>query len=154
MATNKTLDKLRGDIMSNAGVEEKVEDFATRVYLELTFNSATPVNQRHLIDKILARYSAEYVVYRELMQNADYTKFATLTHPSKTRPDDATSKSVQIIFETLTTNDNPAAAAAAKVPNLKEKCKRVIFKNNGMPFRGEDWNRLKRIAEGNPGTYA
>ncbi|RUS32742.1 hypothetical protein BC938DRAFT_474458 [Jimgerdemannia flammicorona] len=117
MATNKTLDKLRGDIMSNAGVEEKVE-----------------VNQRHLIDKILARYSAEYVVYRELMQNAD----------------DATSKSVQIIFETLTTNDNPAAAAAAKVPNLKEKCKRVIFKNNGMPFRGEDWNRLKRIAEGNP----
>jgi hypothetical protein len=28
------------------------------------------VNQRHLIDKILARYSAEYVLYRELMQNA------------------------------------------------------------------------------------
>lgn len=29
------------------------------------------VNQRHLIDKILARYSAEYTVYRELLQNSD-----------------------------------------------------------------------------------
>ena len=27
---------------------------------------------------------------------------------------------------------------------------RIIFKNNGFPFRPEDWNRLKRIAEGNP----
>jgi HSP90 family molecular chaperone len=29
------------------------------------------VNQRHLIDKILARYSSEYTVYRELIQNAN-----------------------------------------------------------------------------------
>ncbi|CAG8483552.1 3154_t:CDS:10 [Funneliformis caledonium] len=28
------------------------------------------VNQRHLIDKILARYSTEFVIYRELMQNS------------------------------------------------------------------------------------
>lgn len=26
-----------------------------------------------------------------------------------------------------------------------------MFKNNGMAFRPEDWLRLKRIAEGNPG---
>jgi hypothetical protein len=26
----------------------------------------------------------------------------------------------------------------------------VLFKNNGMDFRPEDWNRLKKIAEGNP----
>jgi hypothetical protein len=29
------------------------------------------VNQRKLIDKILARYSSDFVVFRELMQNAD-----------------------------------------------------------------------------------
>jgi len=25
-----------------------------------------------------------------------------------------------------------------------------MFKNNGFTFRSEDWNRLKKIAEGNP----
>mmetsp|Transcript_6524 Transcript_6524/g.9350 ORF Transcript_6524/g.9350 Transcript_6524/m.9350 type:complete len:90 (+) Transcript_6524:277-546(+) len=29
------------------------------------------VNQRHLVDKILARYSGESVVWRELIQNSD-----------------------------------------------------------------------------------
>jgi hypothetical protein len=29
------------------------------------------VNQRHLIDKILARYSAEHTIYRELFQNSN-----------------------------------------------------------------------------------
>lgn len=29
------------------------------------------VNQRALIDKILARYSGEYTIFRELLQNAD-----------------------------------------------------------------------------------
>jgi hypothetical protein len=31
------------------------------------------------------------------------------------------------------------------------KCNKITFKNNGMAFRPEDWQRLKRIAEGNPG---
>ncbi|CAG8684217.1 uncharacterized protein OCT59_009731 [Rhizophagus irregularis] len=42
------------------------------------------VNQRDLIDKILARYSHKFVIFRELMQNSD----------------DAESSSVKIIFET------------------------------------------------------
>jgi hypothetical protein len=29
-------------------------------------------------------------------------------------------------------------------------CKRLQVSNNGVLFRGEDWTRLKRIAEGNP----
>jgi hypothetical protein len=29
-------------------------------------------------------------------------------------------------------------------------CKRLLVSNNGVPFRQEDWARLKRIAEGNP----
>ncbi|KAI8973522.1 hypothetical protein BDF20DRAFT_837459 [Mycotypha africana] len=106
------LELLRSKIMDHGGIEEKVE-----------------VNQRHLIDKILARYSAEYVLYRELMQNAD----------------DASSSAVQIHFQT-----NDASLGNNKQPNLSSKCNKIIFKNNGMVFRPEDWQRLKRIAEGNP----
>ncbi|KAI7866109.1 uncharacterized protein EV154DRAFT_475102 [Mucor mucedo] len=107
---DKQLELLRSSIMNSSGVEEKVE-----------------VNQRHLIDKILARYSAEYVLYRELMQNAD----------------DASSSSIQIYFHT-------SSPDPSKPPNLQSKCNRIVFKNNGMAFRPEDWTRLKRIAEGNP----
>ncbi|KAI8351189.1 hypothetical protein BD560DRAFT_450089, partial [Blakeslea trispora] len=105
------LEWLRSNMMDTTGVEEKVE-----------------VNQRHLIDKILARYSAEYVLYRELMQNAD----------------DASSTSIEIHFQSNTSLDT------TKPPDLLAKCDKIIFKNNGMPFRPEDWQRLKRIAEGNP----
>ncbi|KAJ2913257.1 hypothetical protein MD484_g7175, partial [Candolleomyces efflorescens] len=42
------------------------------------------VNQRALIDKVLARYSGEFTVFRELLQNSD----------------DARSEEVEIIFET------------------------------------------------------
>ncbi|KAI9033764.1 hypothetical protein CLU79DRAFT_882880 [Phycomyces nitens] len=108
---DQRLELIRSNMMDTSGVEEKVE-----------------VNQRHLIDKILARYSAEYVLYRELMQNAD----------------DASSSSVQIMFH------SSDSAIDTKAPNLSTKCNRITFKNNGMPFRPEDWNRLKRIAEGNP----
>ncbi|GBC04755.1 hypothetical protein RclHR1_05850004 [Rhizophagus clarus] len=61
-----SLDDLRDQILSNFN-EERVK-----------------VNQRLLIDKILARYSSEFVVYRELMQNSD----------------DAKSSSIQIVFKT------------------------------------------------------
>ncbi|CAG8458419.1 11877_t:CDS:10 [Scutellospora calospora] len=76
------------------------------------------VNQRHLVDKMLARYAAEFVVFRELMQNAD----------------DAKTTAVEIIFE------GTADGTLTK----------TIFKNNGFHFRDQDWNRLKKIAEGNP----
>jgi hypothetical protein len=33
---------------------------------------------------------------------------------------------------------------------MENKITRIIFKNNGFAFRLEDWNRLKKIAEGNP----
>ncbi|CAB4438088.1 unnamed protein product [Rhizophagus irregularis] len=61
-----SLDTFRNQILSNSS-EGNVE-----------------VNQRNLIDKILARYSCKFVIYRELMQNSD----------------DAESSSVKIIFET------------------------------------------------------
>ncbi|CAG8758755.1 10599_t:CDS:10, partial [Gigaspora margarita] len=47
---------------------------------------------------------------------------------------DATSSSVEIVFEGTT----------------GENYSRLLFKNNGMNFRQQDWDRLKKIAEGNP----
>ncbi|KAG0163756.1 hypothetical protein DFQ28_010199 [Apophysomyces sp. BC1034] len=112
MKTNAHLELIRSNMMDGDGKEEQVE-----------------VNQRHLIDKILARYSAEYVLYRELMQNSD----------------DATSTAVQINFHSVSPSSD-----LSKPPNLSAKCDKITFRNNGIPFRPEDWSRLKRIAEGNP----
>lgn len=58
--------------------------------------------------------------------------------------DDAGAKGIEIVFETANPNSQESA------PNLSAKITRVLFKNNGMDFRPEDWNRLKKIAEGNP----
>ncbi|CAG8475968.1 17554_t:CDS:10 [Funneliformis caledonium] len=84
------------------------------------------VNQRLLIDNILARYASEFVIYRELMQNSD----------------DAKSSSIQIIFETAHPDTDKNI--------VEDKIVRILFKNDGFAFRSEDWDRLKRIAEGNP----
>ncbi|CAG8463812.1 12087_t:CDS:10 [Funneliformis caledonium] len=104
-----SLDDFRRSVLMNLGGEERVE-----------------VNQRLLIDKILARYSSEFVVYRELMQNSD----------------DAKASSVNIIFET----ENPITGNNV----TGNKITRILFKNDGFVFRPQDWDRLKRIAEGNP----
>ncbi|RGB35129.1 hypothetical protein C1646_814947 [Rhizophagus diaphanus] len=98
-----SIDEIRNRVLSNLS-EERVE-----------------VNHRPLIDKILARYSSEFVIYRELIQNSD----------------DAGSSSIKIIFET-------------EGNEFGSKIIRITFKNNGFAFRPEDWDRLKKIAEGNP----
>ncbi|KAF3902353.1 hypothetical protein AA313_de0207389 [Arthrobotrys entomopaga] len=106
---------------------------------------AVTVNTRALIDKVLARYSGEHTTLRELLQNAA----------------DASAKRVEIRYETagLTPTETLTGLStmtAAQRKNeelkrlLKSKCKRMLVKNDGIPFREEDWQRLKRIAEGNP----
>ncbi|KAI0037007.1 hypothetical protein K488DRAFT_75577 [Vararia minispora EC-137] len=109
------------------------------------------VNQRALIDKVLARYSGEFTVFRELLQNSD----------------DASARAVEIRFETegflarqkmATEGDGVEGTGSVgdggskqKLPDLKtEQVHQWTFKNNGIVFRDEDWNRLKKIAEGNP----
>ncbi|KAG8964407.1 hypothetical protein FRC03_001808 [Tulasnella sp. 419] len=104
------------------------------------------VNQRALIDKVLARYSGEFTVFRELLQNSD----------------DAAAKTVEIHFNTRAYLDRiesgnrppePAgpSSSPSKLPNLKtQPLVQWVFRNDGIPFRDEDWNRLKKIAEGNP----
>lgn len=73
------------------------------------------------------RYSAEFTVYRELIQNAN----------------DAGANEVQIDFKTTT-------FAKAGGPNGRQMIKSIVIRNNGRAFTDDDWNRLKKIAEGNP----
>ncbi|KAH8983017.1 hypothetical protein EDB92DRAFT_1804081, partial [Lactarius akahatsu] len=105
-------------------------------------DEAVEVNQRALIDKVLARYSGEFTVFRELLQNSD----------------DAGANSVEIRFETQSylfrvkqSGVDPDKSLEEDLPNLKTAVvHQWTFKNNGTKFRDEDWNRLKKIAEGNP----
>ncbi|KAG8883551.1 hypothetical protein FRB97_006398 [Tulasnella sp. 331] len=81
--------------------------------------------------------------------------------------DDAGAKNVEIHFKTrafsesakehsgVTAKSSATTEAASsnrsKLPDLtKELLHQWEFKNDGVPFREEDWNRLKKIAEGNP----
>jgi hypothetical protein len=94
------------------------------------------VNQRALIDKILARYSGEHTIFRELLQNAD----------------DAGSQHVQIRFYTQRGIDaNDKGEGPSRLPDAKKDLVyRYVVANDGIPFRPEDWQRLKKIADGNP----
>ncbi|KAI8915690.1 hypothetical protein EDD86DRAFT_185483 [Gorgonomyces haynaldii] len=107
------LEQLKKSLLENSQVEERVE-----------------VNQRHLIDKILARYSAEHTIFRELLQNSN----------------DADARDVEIHF---TTAKRPSAFQAFNwlKPATVES---VVYKNNGRPFSEQDFARLRKIAEGNP----
>ncbi|KAF9051010.1 hypothetical protein BDZ89DRAFT_1098552 [Hymenopellis radicata] len=93
-------------------------------------DESVTVNQRALIDKILARYSGEFTVFRELLQNSD----------------DAQATKVEIHFRSKAKH-----ILAGPLPDLNTIIvDQWIFKNNGLIFREEDWHRLKKIAEGNP----
>lgn len=101
---------------------------------------AVTVNTRALIDKVLARYSGEWTVLRELLQNAA----------------DASATKITIKFETLPSTTIPLPASTSSDSALlkhtvqNHTLKRLVVTNNGQPFNENDWSRLKRIAEGNP----
>ncbi|KIW70878.1 hypothetical protein PV04_03113 [Phialophora macrospora] len=100
---------------------------------------AVTVNTRALIDKVLARYSGEWTVLRELLQNAA----------------DASATKITIKFETIPSATVPLPADSSSSSLLRHTVqhhtlKRLVVTNNGQPFSENDWNRLKRIAEGNP----
>ena len=100
---------------------------------------AVTVNTRALIDKVLARYSGEWTVLRELLQNAA----------------DATATKVTIKFDTLPSAtvalpQNATPSSLLKHAIQHHTLKRLVISNNGQAFNENDWSRLKRIAEGNP----
>ncbi|KAL9187467.1 hypothetical protein ACHAXT_001570 [Thalassiosira profunda] len=90
------------------------------------------VNQRALIDKILARYASAGAVYRELLQNSN----------------DAEATVAEIIITTSQQQDGADDSPSGS--SNKEVVTQVIYRNNGLPFRPQDWARLRKIAEGNP----
>jgi len=100
---------------------------------------AVTVNTRALIDKVLARYSGEWTTLRELIQNAA----------------DAQASTVRIKFETLPSTTIPLPNTKNRSELLKHTLlhhtlRSLVVSNNGQAFGGNDWSRLKRIAEGNP----
>jgi HSP90 family molecular chaperone len=100
---------------------------------------AVTVNTRALIDKVLARYSGEWTTLRELIQNAA----------------DAQATRVTIRFETNPSADIPLPQSQSQSDHLKHvllhhTLKTLMVSNNGETFAETDWQRLKRIAEGNP----
>jgi hypothetical protein len=104
-----------------------------------TDEEAVTVNTRALIDKVLARYSGEWTVLRELLQNAA----------------DATATRVTIKFDTIPSSTIPVPQDATASNLLKHTIsshtlKRLVISNDGQAFNDSDWSRLKRIAEGNP----
>ncbi|KAG4303054.1 hypothetical protein PCK1_000720 [Pneumocystis canis] len=106
------------------------------VYKRLTLGEtgreiSVTVNQRALIDKILSRYASEYTLFRELLQNSD----------------DASSRHAEIRYETF---NHHLSDGETLMKIEKLLCKRLIFKNDGLLFNEEDWQRIARIAEGNP----
>ena len=95
--------------------------------------SRVEVNQRNLIDKILARYASERAVYRELLQNSNDAE-ATMAEIYFSVDDDKKPKNQK--------NDS----SSSKGHMVTE----VRYRNNGKIMREQDWTRLQKIAEGNP----
>ena len=77
------------------------------------------MNQRALIDKVLARYSGEHTVFRELLQNAD----------------DAGATAAEIIFETQSFLDHKPASDV-RLPDLKEEIVCNLTCTEGRIFNG------------------
>ncbi|KJX96958.1 H ATPase C domain protein [Zymoseptoria brevis] len=122
MAASQNLARLREQTMHSLEDEE-----------------AVTVNTRALIDKVLARYSGEWTTLRELIQNAA----------------DAQARKVTVRFETLPSATIPLPQTRDPAEHLKHTLqnhtlKTLIVSNDGERFGENDWQRLKRIAEGNP----
>jgi len=79
-------------------------------------SSNVTVNQRKLIDTMLARYAGDYATFRELIQNAD----------------DAHSKTFTFSFKDV-----------QKLGGSEIKMSEIQVTNDGKIFRNQDWDRLR-----------
>ncbi|OAV92499.1 hypothetical protein PTTG_01164 [Puccinia triticina 1-1 BBBD Race 1] len=122
-------------------------DFA--LALEGVPDEAVEVNQRALIDKVLARYSGENTVFRELLQNADDASASSVEIKFLSNAA-TTSNSTQPASQPITPSSSSASSSSTLPDLTTHKISRVLVRNNGIPFRGQDWARLRKIAEGNP----
>ncbi|KAG8731231.1 hypothetical protein FRC11_004681, partial [Ceratobasidium sp. 423] len=101
---------------------------------------------------VLARYSGEFTVFRELLQNADDARATAAEIRFDTKQylaqQEQGGQAGEDALQVVSAGPGPPKP---KLPDLKkDNVDQWTFRNNGMPFRNEDWNRLKKIAEGNP----
>ncbi len=114
------------------------------------FYCAAAVNQRLLIDKMLARYSSDFVVCRELIQNGTSPAFSFSPPPavrsvnlsSVCTADDAQAKN--FVLEFVVEPDSAAASKSNTTPSIVE----IRTRNDGRLFTTDDWNRVATIAYG------
>ena len=131
--------------------------------------SCVKVDLRKLIDKILARYSSDFVVFRELIQNADdaratsfhlslscrgveasrdrYKSATELRHP----PNEAWTGLEQRLRASQRRMDGSSKSSAHSQIGEFHECviSELRAMNNGQPFSEVDWERVATIAEGN-----
>lgn len=141
--------------------------------------SQVKVNQRTLIDKMLARYSSDFVLFRELIQNADDAQ-ATLFHlkiqcdesnlkhqrngnNGRVRQKTEKSSNKEYILKlpcekqrTISRTDSCYSnSVLPKDENISEvnfhnsKIIEIHALNNGKCFTNADWKRVAAIADGN-----
>lgn len=108
---------------------------------------AITVNQRALIDKILARYAAEFTLLRELLQNADDAEAHTcrLLFSSRPKASPRTEAVVQRIrppSHAPFVSEEPSAHPNEDI-DLAAPLHHWIFQNDGKAFSPDDWNRLR-----------
>ncbi|CAF0734789.1 unnamed protein product [Didymodactylos carnosus] len=96
------------------------------------FESKVEVNQRMLIDKMLARYSSDFVICRELIQNSDDARATQFVMEITCKPNN-----IKI--------GNPCSDVEYNDCTISE----IVTKNNGLVFTETDWKRIAAIAEGN-----
>jgi hypothetical protein len=113
--------KTKGQFITSDALRSKALEFGSR--------DAVKVNQRMLIDKMLARYSSDFVFCRELIQNAD----------------DAGASSFQL--ELLCNGRSSDDSVTDRYH--KSKITEIRTTNNGRVFQAVDWQRVASIAEGN-----
>ena len=120
------------------------------------------VNQRMLIDKMLARYSSDFVIYRELIQNSDDAQARSFRLQIQCDPPDLTSSYQPIQKTNLIQGFNQLLKTSLGF-NLNENSKENSFEetlnnclineirtvNDGNIFSEQDWKRVITIAEGN-----
>jgi hypothetical protein len=137
------------------------------------------VNQRMLIDKMLARYSSDFVVYRELIQNSDDAQSTSFTLEITCDPSTSTfnyesiNKTNSSINQRTRNNILEGIGQLLKNPwGLNSNSDELIIENsyennlnnciineirtinNGNIFSEDDWKRVITIAEGNTNVDA
>ncbi|CAF2860875.1 unnamed protein product [Rotaria sp. Silwood2] len=141
------------------------------------------VNQRMLIDKMLARYSSEFVVYRELIQNSDdaqSTSFtleitcdlstATINYETINKDDlSVNQRRKNYILEgigqlfknhwkpnTMNSTNDDSLNNQQSYENDFNNCiiTEIRTINNGNIFNEDDWKRVITIAEGDTNVDA